>query len=55
MTKKKHKNDRIFNDDLNTSIKENSYKKESITPSSIREPDLDFRNLVDKLDQAEIT
>ena len=24
---KKHKNDRSFNDDLNTSIKENSYKK----------------------------
>ena len=27
----KHKNDRIFNDDLNTSIKENSYKKKSIS------------------------
>ena len=28
---KKHKNKRNFNDDLNTSIKENSYKKESIS------------------------
>ena len=51
----KHKNDRNFNDELNTSIKENSYKKRASHPSSIREPDLDFRKLVDKLEQAEIT
>ena len=30
-------------------------KKIASHPSSIREPDLDFRNLVDKLEQAEIT
>ena len=36
------------------SIAENSNKKESITSFSIREPDLDFRKLQDKLEQAEI-
>ena len=30
-------------------------KKKASHPSSIREPDLDFRKLVDKLEQAEIT
>ena len=30
-------------------------KKRALHPSSIREPDLDFRKLVDKLEQAEIT
>ena len=30
-------------------------KKGASHPSSIREPDLDFRKLVDKLEQAEIT
>ena len=30
-------------------------KKRASYPSSIREPDLDFRKLVDKLEQAEIT
>ena len=30
-------------------------KKRASHPSSIREPDLDFRKLVDKLEQAEIT
>ena len=50
-----YKNDRNFNDDLNTSIKENSYEERASHPSSIREPDLDFRKLVDKLEQAEIT
>ena len=38
-----------------TEIKENSKKKRASHPSSIREPDLDFRKLVDKLEQAEIT
>ena len=32
-----------------------SLKKRASHPSSIREPDLDFRKLVDKLEQAEIT
>ena len=44
-----------FNDDLNTSIKKIAIKKRASHPSSIREPDLDFRKLVDKLEQAEIT
>ena len=30
-------------------------KKRASDPSSIREPDLDFKKLVDKLEQAEIT
>ena len=30
-------------------------KKRASNPSSIREPDLDFKKLVDKLEQAEIT
>ena len=51
----KHENDRNFNDDFNTSTKKNSYKKGASHSSSTREPDLDFRNLVDKLEQAEIT
>ena len=42
------------NDDSNTSIAENSNKKESITSFSIREPYLDFSKLLDKLEQAEI-
>ena len=52
-----YKNTKIrdINDDLNTSIKKNSKKKRASHPSSIREPDLDFRKLVDKLEQAEIT
>ena len=32
-----------------------SKKKRASQPSSIREPDSDFRKLVDKLEQAEIT
>ena len=32
-----------------------AFEKRASHPSSIREPDLDFRNLVDKLEQAEIT
>ena len=32
-----------------------SIKKGASHPSSIREPDLDFRKLIDKLEQAEIT
>ena len=51
----KTQDDRNLNDDLNTTIKENSNKKRASHPSSIREPDLDFRKLVDKLEQAEIT
>ena len=52
---KKYKNDRNLNDDSNTSTKKNSYKKRVSHTSSIREPDLDFRKLVEKLEQAEIT
>ena len=44
-----------MNDDSNTSTKKNSYKKRVSHTSSIREPDLDFRKLVEKLEQAEIT
>ena len=48
-------NDKNFKDDLNTTTKEKCYKKTASHPSSIREPGLDFRKLVDKLEQAEIT
>ena len=51
----KTQNDRNFNDDSNITITENSDKKKASHPSSIREPDIDFRKLVDKLEQAEIT
>ena len=51
-----HKIDRNFNDDSNTTTTEKSdRKKRSSYPSSVREPNIDFRKLVDKLEQAEIT
>ena len=34
---------------------ENSDKKRASHPFSIREPDIDFRKVVDQLEQAEIT
>ena len=40
---------------LISQLREIAIKKRASHPSSIREPDLDFRNLVDKLEQAEIT
>ena len=51
----KYKDDRNPIDDSDTSIAQNSSKKRASHPSSIREPDSDFRKLVDKLEQAEIT
>ena len=40
---------------LTPQLKKITIKKRASHPSSIREPDLDFRKLVDKLEQAEIT
>ena len=40
---------------LTTQLPKNAIKKRASHPSSIREPDLDFRKPVDKLEQAEIT
>ena len=40
---------------LTTQLRKIAIKKRASHPSSIREPDLDFRKLVDKLEQAEIT
>ena len=40
---------------LTPQLKKIDIKKRASHPSSIREPDLDFRKLVDKLEQAEIT
>ena len=40
---------------LTTQLWKIAIKKRASHPSSIREPDLDFRKLVDKLEQAEIT
>ena len=40
---------------LTPQLRKIAIKKRASHPSSIREPDLDFRKLVDKLDQAEIT
>ena len=36
-------------------LRKKAIKKRASHPSSIREPDLDFRKLVDKLEQTEIT
>ena len=45
-----------LNDDCNTSITKNSNKKKRAShPSSIQEPNIDFRKLVDKLKRAKIT
>ena len=40
---------------LTPQLQKIAIKKRASHPSSIREPDLDFRKLVDKLEQAEIT
>ena len=40
---------------LTPQLRKMAIKKRASHPSSIREPDLDFRKLVDKLEQAEIT
>ena len=40
---------------LTSQLRKIAIKKRASHPSSIREPDLDFRKLVDKLEQAEIT
>ena len=40
---------------LTSQLSKIAIKKRASHPSSIREPDLDFRKLVDKLEQAEIT
>ena len=40
---------------LTPQLRKIANKKRASHPSSIREPDLDFRKLVDKLEQAEIT
>ena len=40
---------------LTTQLRKKAIKKRASHPSSVREPDLDFRKLVDKLEQAEIT
>ena len=40
---------------LTPQLKKVAIKKRASHPSSIREPDLDFRKLVDKLEQAEVT
>ena len=50
----KYKDDRNPNDDSNISIAENRKKERASHPSSIREPDLVFKKLLDKLEQAEI-
>ena len=40
---------------LSPQLRKIAIKKRASHPSSIREPDLDFRKLLDKLEQAEIT
>ena len=40
---------------LTPQLRKIAIKKGASHPSSIREPDLDFRKLFDKLEQAEIT
>ena len=40
---------------LTPQLRKIAIKKRTSHPSSIREPDIDFRKLVDKLEQAEIT
>ena len=52
---KKHKNDRNLKITLTPELRKIANKKRASHPSSIREPNLDFRKLVDKLEQAEIT
>ena len=52
---KKHKNDRNLKITLTPQFRKIANKKRASHPSSIREPNLGFRKLVDKLEQAEIT
>ena len=40
---------------LTSQLRKIAIKKRASHPSSIREPDFDFRKLVDKLEQAQIT
>ena len=40
---------------LTPQVRKTAIKKRASHPSSIREPDIDFRKLIDKLEQAEIT
>ena len=40
---------------LTPQLRKIAIKKRASHPSSIREPDLDFRKLLDKVEQAEIT
>ena len=40
---------------LTPQIRKRAIKKTASHPSSLREPDLDFKKLVDELEQAEIT
>ena len=40
---------------LTPQVRKTAIKKRASHPSSIREPDLEFRKLIDKLEQAEIT
>ena len=40
---------------LTPQLRKTAITKRASHPSSIREPDLDFRKLIDKLEQAEIT
>ena len=40
---------------LTPQLRKTAIKKRASHPSSIREPDLSFRKLVDKLEQAEMT
>ena len=40
---------------LTPHLRKIAIKKRASHPSSIREPDLDFRKIVDKIEQAEIT
>ena len=53
--KKKQKMTEILMMTLIPQLRKIATKRKPLHPSSIREPDLDFRKLVDKLEQAEIT
>ena len=52
---KKHEGDKSLNDDSNTTTNKKAIKKSASLSSSIQEPDIDFRKLLDKIEQAEIT
>ena len=51
----KHENDRNPKMFLTPQLRKIAIKRRATHPSSIREPDIVFRKLVDKLKQAEIT